>query len=217
MVLPSGCTMGAKLLHSPSSIHPPPSPSFIPQTQVSAEKQKLRAMLQGLCRVLSDQESQFLSRFHHLCWRLEEQQCGVAAEMSWMQQCHAELQAKCQQPDGDLLRVSQNFAPESFSLLLAFIHREAATSIFLPSSPGCPNHLEQVLEPKSITRNTNFGPKSSIFWIFSSCVLFLWDSCFEARGGCWLIQNLVMVGEFSIVSCRSGSLAQGSKDVPVVF
>lgn len=72
-------------------------------TRGRADKQKLQAMLKGLCCVLSDQESQFLSWFHCLCWRLEEQQHGEAAEMSRIQQCHAELQAKCQQLDGDLL------------------------------------------------------------------------------------------------------------------
>ncbi|XP_041342075.1 uncharacterized protein LOC121363644 isoform X1 [Pyrgilauda ruficollis] len=60
-------------------------------------------MLKGLYWVLSDQESQFHSRFHRLCWRLEEQQHGEGAEMSWIQQGHAGLQAKCQQPDGNLL------------------------------------------------------------------------------------------------------------------
>lgn len=70
-------------------------------------------------------------------------------EMSWIQQCRAELQAKCQQTDSDLLRESQNFAPESVSLLLAFTHRKAAPRSFAPSSPGCPNHLEQILEQKT--------------------------------------------------------------------
>ncbi|XP_023799324.1 E3 ubiquitin-protein ligase TRIM7-like [Cyanistes caeruleus] len=72
-------------------------------TRVSAEKQKLQAMLKGLCLVPSDQESLFLSWFHRLRWRLEEQQRDKAVEMSWIQQSRAELQAKCQQPDGDLL------------------------------------------------------------------------------------------------------------------
>lgn len=67
-------------------------------------------------------------------------------------------------------------------------------------------------------RNTSFGPESSIFWIFfSPYILFLWNFCFGAGEGWWLIQNLVMMGESSITSCRSESLAQGSKDVPVVF
>ncbi|XP_064259268.1 uncharacterized protein LOC135289525 isoform X2 [Passer domesticus] len=72
-------------------------------TRVSADKQKLRAMLKGLHWVLSDQESQFLSQFHRPCWRLQEQQHGQGAEMSWIQQGHAGLQAKCQQPDGNVL------------------------------------------------------------------------------------------------------------------
>ncbi|XP_014107858.1 PREDICTED: uncharacterized protein LOC106628173 [Pseudopodoces humilis] len=76
-------------------------------TRVSAEKQKLQAMLKGLCLVLSDQESLFLSLFHRLRWRLEEQQRDEAVEMSWIQQSRAELQAKCQQPDGDLLGNAQ--------------------------------------------------------------------------------------------------------------
>lgn len=73
-------------------------------------------MLKGRCWVLSDQESQFLSWLSHLCWRLEEQQHGGAAEMLWIWQCRvlpSTSTAKCQQLDGDLLRVNQNFAPES--------------------------------------------------------------------------------------------------------
>ncbi|KAI1239990.1 hypothetical protein IHE44_0011431, partial [Lamprotornis superbus] len=49
-----------------------PSSSFMPQTRVSAEKQKLRAMLKGLCWLLSDQKSRFHSQFHCLS-------CGEAA------------------------------------------------------------------------------------------------------------------------------------------
>ncbi|XP_050184482.1 zinc finger protein RFP-like isoform X2 [Myiozetetes cayanensis] len=76
-------------------------------TRVSSEKQKLLVMTEDLRRVLSEQESCFLARFRRLCWRLEEQQCGEAARITWIQQHCAELQAKCQQPDVDLLRDAQ--------------------------------------------------------------------------------------------------------------
>lgn len=51
----------------------------MPQTLVSAEKQKLRAMLTGLLLLLSDQESWFHSWFHCLPWLLEERLRGEAA------------------------------------------------------------------------------------------------------------------------------------------
>ncbi|XP_039585752.1 uncharacterized protein LOC120512010 isoform X2 [Passer montanus] len=95
------------------------------QTRVSADKQKLRVMLKGLHWVLSDQESQFLSQFHCPCWRLQEQQHGQGAEMSWIQQGHAGLQAKCQQPDGNVLWVRQNLAPESAPRLFGFYSHES--------------------------------------------------------------------------------------------
>ncbi|XP_027739319.1 LOW QUALITY PROTEIN: zinc finger protein RFP-like [Empidonax traillii] len=76
-------------------------------TRVNAEKQKLLVMLEELRWVLREQESCFLARFRHLCWRLEEQQCGEAARITWIRQHRAELQAKCQQPDVDLLRDAQ--------------------------------------------------------------------------------------------------------------
>lgn len=104
------------------------------------------------------------------------------------------------------------------SCLLAFIHRKAALSIFLPSSPGCPNHLEEVLEPESITKNTSFGPKASIFRIFfSPCILF------PLRFLLWSWRGLMVNpklgddgGIFHHILQEWGSLAQGSK-VPVVF
>lgn len=58
------CHLGAPW--GPNCFIPPPASSsfsFIPQTRVTAEKQKLWMMLKGLHRVLSDQESQFLSPF----------------------------------------------------------------------------------------------------------------------------------------------------------
>ncbi|XP_041868782.1 E3 ubiquitin-protein ligase TRIM11-like [Corvus kubaryi] len=121
-------------------------------TRVSAEKQKLQAMLKGLHRVLSDQESWFLSWLHRLCWRLEEQQRGEADEMTWIQQCCAELQAKCQQLDGDLLRDPQT--------TLRRYRRQKA-------SPRTP-----VLAP-----NPPFLGSSS-----HPAFFFLWDFCFGAGG-----------------------------------
>ncbi|XP_039423516.1 tripartite motif-containing protein 6-like [Corvus cornix cornix] len=121
-------------------------------TRVSAEKQKLQAMLKGLHRVLSDQESRFLSWLHRLCWRLEEQQRGEADEMTWIRQCCAELQAKCQQLDGDLLRDPQT--------TLRRYRRQKA-------SPRTP-----VLAP-----NPPFLGSSS-----HPAFFFLWDFCFGAGG-----------------------------------
>ncbi|XP_031953002.1 E3 ubiquitin-protein ligase TRIM58-like, partial [Corvus moneduloides] len=108
---------------------PSSSLSFTPQTRVSAEKQKLQAMLKGLHRVLSDQESRFLSWLHRLCWRLEEQQRGEADEMTWIRQCCAELQAKCQQLDGDLLRSPMNIP-------LPASNRDPGSSHSSPANPG---------------------------------------------------------------------------------
>lgn len=162
MLPPLGRTVGAKLLHS----LPPASPSspFIPQTRADAEKQKLLAVLEGLRRVLGEQESQFLIRLGRLRRGLEEQRRGETTELARLRQRRTELQTKCRQTDSDLLRVSQT-PPQnpSASPLLAFIPQQTALSISLPSSPGCPNHLEQVPGPKSITRNGVWGPKSS-FW-----------------------------------------------------
>ncbi|XP_055648510.1 tripartite motif-containing protein 15-like isoform X2 [Falco peregrinus] len=76
-------------------------------SRVDAEKQKLLAVLEGLRRVLGEQESRFLIRLGRLRLRLEEQRRGEAAEMARLQQRRSELQAKCRQPDSDLLRDAQ--------------------------------------------------------------------------------------------------------------
>ncbi|XP_027490526.1 zinc finger protein RFP-like isoform X1 [Corapipo altera] len=109
-------------------------------TRVSAEKQKLLVMLEELRRVLSEQESRFLARFRRLCWRLEEQQRGEAAKITWIRQHHAELQAKCQQPDVDLLRDAQ-------TTLSRCTERKVQPS--LPLMPELEAELEDV------TRKTN--------------------------------------------------------------
>lgn len=83
------------------------SSSFIPQTRVDAEKQKLLVVLEGLRRALGEQESRFLIRLGRLRRGLEEQRRSEAAELARLRQRRTELQAKCRQPDGDLLRVSQ--------------------------------------------------------------------------------------------------------------
>ncbi|KAM9266889.1 E3 ubiquitin-protein ligase TRIM11-like [Cariama cristata] len=76
-------------------------------TRVDAEKQKLLVVLEGLRRALGEQESQFSIRLGRLRRGLEEQRRGEAAEMAWLRQRRTELQAKCQQPDSDLLRDAQ--------------------------------------------------------------------------------------------------------------
>nr|ALP32460.1 zfp [Nipponia nippon] len=75
--------------------------------RVDAEKQKLLAVLEGLRRALGKQESRFLTRLCHLRRGLEEQRRGEAAELARLRQSRTELQAKCQQPDSDLLRDAQ--------------------------------------------------------------------------------------------------------------
>ncbi|KAM6233289.1 E3 ubiquitin-protein ligase TRIM11-like [Porphyrio hochstetteri] len=76
-------------------------------TRVDAEKQKLLAVLEGLRRVLGEEESRFLTRLCQLRRGLEEQQRGEAAELARLRQRCSELQAKCRQGDGDLLRDAQ--------------------------------------------------------------------------------------------------------------
>ncbi|XP_074423814.1 E3 ubiquitin-protein ligase TRIM11-like isoform X3 [Larus michahellis] len=83
------------------------SSSFIPQTRVDAEKQKLLVVLEGLRRALGEQESRFLIRLGRLRRGLEEQRRSEAAELARLRQRRTELQAKCRQPDGDLLRDAQ--------------------------------------------------------------------------------------------------------------
>lgn len=161
---PSGRTVGAKLLHAPPPSSSSSSSPFIPQSRADAEKQKLLAVLEGLRRVLGEQESRFLIRLGRLRRGLEEQRRGETAELARLRQRRTELQTKCRQTDSDLLRVSQTLPPNPSAFpLLAFIPQQTALSISLPSSPGCPNHLEQVPGPKSITRNGVLGPKSSFF------------------------------------------------------
>ncbi|XP_054663455.1 zinc finger protein RFP-like isoform X2 [Grus americana] len=133
-------------------------------TRVDAEKQKLLAVLEGLRRVLGEQESRFLTRLGRLRRRLEEQRRGEASELARLRQRRSELQAKCRQPDGDLLQVSQILPPiPLFSPSLAFIPRQTALNVSLPSSPGCPNHPEQVPGPKT-SPGTPFWGQNPLFW-----------------------------------------------------
>ncbi|XP_052635189.1 uncharacterized protein LOC128137968 isoform X1 [Harpia harpyja] len=76
-------------------------------TRVDAEKQKLLAVLEGLRRVLGEQESRFLIRLGRLRRGLEEQRRGEATELARLRQHRTELQTKCRQPDSDLLRDAQ--------------------------------------------------------------------------------------------------------------
>ncbi|XP_054039734.1 RING finger protein 39-like isoform X2 [Rissa tridactyla] len=76
-------------------------------TLVDAEKQKLLVVLEGLRRALGEQESRFLIRLGRLRRGLEEQRRSEAAELARLRQRRTELQAKCRQPDGDLLRDAQ--------------------------------------------------------------------------------------------------------------
>lgn len=102
-------TVGAHRGGQTTSFSPPASSSspFIPQTRVDAEKQKLLAVLEGLRRVLGEQESRFLIRLGRLRRGLEEQRRGETAELARLRQRRTELQTKCRQTDSDLLRVSQ--------------------------------------------------------------------------------------------------------------
>lgn len=81
-------------------------------TRVDGEQQKLLAVLGGIRRALGQQESRFFTRSGRLRRRLEEQRRGEAAELARLRQRRTELQAKCRQSDGDLLRVSQIFPPK---------------------------------------------------------------------------------------------------------
>ncbi|XP_074875109.1 zinc finger protein RFP-like [Buteo buteo] len=76
-------------------------------TRVDAEKQKLLAVLEGLRRVLGEQESRFLIRLGRLRRGLEEQRRGETAELARLRQRRTELQTKCRQTDSDLLRDAQ--------------------------------------------------------------------------------------------------------------
>ncbi|XP_059689093.1 zinc finger protein RFP-like [Gavia stellata] len=76
-------------------------------TRVDAEKQKLLAVLDGLRRALGEQESRFLIRLGRLRRGLEEQRRSETAELARLRQRRTELQAKCRQPDGELLRDAQ--------------------------------------------------------------------------------------------------------------
>ncbi|XP_074020860.1 LOW QUALITY PROTEIN: E3 ubiquitin-protein ligase TRIM11-like [Numenius arquata] len=75
--------------------------------RVDAEKQKVLGVLEGLRRVLNEQESSFLLRLGRLRRGLEEQRRRDAAELARLRQRRTELQAKRRQPDGDLLRDAQ--------------------------------------------------------------------------------------------------------------
>ncbi|KAM6365296.1 zinc finger protein RFP-like [Pluvialis apricaria] len=75
--------------------------------QADAEKQKLLEVLEGLRRALGKQESRFFIHLDCLRRGLEEQQRGETAELTRLRQRRTELQAKCQQPDADLLRDAQ--------------------------------------------------------------------------------------------------------------
>ncbi|XP_064330071.1 zinc finger protein RFP-like [Phalacrocorax carbo] len=76
-------------------------------TRVEAEKEKLLEVLEGLWEALGKQESLLLARLGRLRRGLEEQRRGEADELARLRQRRAELQAKCRQPDGDLLRDAQ--------------------------------------------------------------------------------------------------------------
>ncbi|XP_049648875.1 zinc finger protein RFP-like isoform X5 [Accipiter gentilis] len=76
-------------------------------SRADAEKQKLLAVLEGLRRVLGEQESRFLIRLGRLRRGLEEQRRGETTELARLRQRRTELQTKCRQTDSDLLRDAQ--------------------------------------------------------------------------------------------------------------
>ncbi|XP_049653711.1 E3 ubiquitin-protein ligase TRIM7-like [Accipiter gentilis] len=76
-------------------------------SRADAEKQKLLAVLEGLRRVLGEQESRFLIRLGCLRRGLEEQRRGETTELARLRQRRTELQTKCRQTDSDLLRDAQ--------------------------------------------------------------------------------------------------------------
>ncbi|XP_014804719.1 PREDICTED: E3 ubiquitin-protein ligase TRIM11-like [Calidris pugnax] len=75
--------------------------------RVEAEKRKVLGVLEGLRRVLNEQESGFLLRLGRLRRGLEERRRRDVAELTRLRQRRAELQAKRRQRDGDLLRDAQ--------------------------------------------------------------------------------------------------------------